>query len=88
MWAALVVATLLSGRFAIVATAGEAAGQTPLRYVDADADRVSSVLEDLGNVEAGHVLRVRGATPASLRAARDCGLKWPIELFRAAIARP
>ncbi|HVY38977.1 MAG TPA: caspase family protein [Polyangia bacterium] len=69
MWATLVVATLLSGRFAIVATAGEAAGQTPLQYVDADADRVSSVLEDLGNVDRGHVLRVRNATPASLRAA-------------------
>jgi hypothetical protein len=69
MWATLLVATLLSGRFAIVATAGEAAGQTPLHYVDTDADRVRSVLEDLGNVDAGHVLRVRNATPASLRAA-------------------
>ena len=68
-WASLLLATLLSGRFAIVATAGEAAGQTPLQYVDADADRVRSVLEDLGSVESGHVLRLRDATPASIRAA-------------------
>jgi len=68
-WASLLLATLLSGRFAIVATAGEAAGQTPLQYVDADADRVRSVLEDLGSVEAGHLLRLRDATPASIRAA-------------------
>jgi hypothetical protein len=69
MWASLLFALLLSGRFAVVATAGEAAGQSPLRYVDADADRVRAVLEDLGNIETNHVLRVRDATPASLRAA-------------------
>src|SRR5581483_8583372 len=69
MSASLLLPLLLAGRFAIVATAGEAAGQTSLRYVDADADRVRSVLEDLGGVDADHVLRVRNATPASMRAA-------------------
>jgi len=69
MWASLLLSLLLAGRFAIVATAGEAAGQSSLRYVDADADRVRAVLEDLGNVDARHVLRVRNATPASMRAA-------------------
>lgn len=69
MWATLLLSVLLSGRFAVVATAGEAAGQTPLRYVDADADRVVSVLSELGGIDHRHVLRVRKATPASLRAA-------------------
>ncbi len=69
MGATLVLALLLAGRFAVVATASEAAGQIPLRYVDADADRVSAVLEDLGGVDRNNVFRVRHATPASLRAA-------------------
>jgi len=71
MWAALLLSLLLSGRVAVVATAGEAAGQTPLHYVDTDADRVRAVLEDLGGVEPSHLLRVRGATSASLRAALE-----------------
>lgn len=69
MWAALLLSVLLSGRFAVVATAGEAAGQSTLRYVDADAERVRAVLGELGGLDAGRVLRVRNATPATLRAA-------------------
>jgi hypothetical protein len=69
MWASLLLSLLLSGRFAVLATAGEAAGQLPLHYVDADAERVRAVLQELGGVEASHFLRVRGATPATLRAA-------------------
>lgn len=69
MWATLLLSFLLSGRFAVVATAGEAAGQTPLRYVDADAERVLSVLGELGGIERSRVVRVRNATPSSLRAA-------------------
>jgi hypothetical protein len=75
MFAALPVLTLLtwlpvlSARFAIVATAAEAADQAPLHYVDADAERVRSVFEDVGSVDAGRFLRVSNATPESLRAA-------------------
>jgi hypothetical protein len=69
MWSALLLSFLLSGRFAVVATAGEAAGQTPLRYVDADADRVLAALGELGGIDGNRVLRVRNATPASLRGA-------------------
>jgi hypothetical protein len=69
MWVSLLLSLMLSGRFAVVATAGEAAGQTPFRYVDTDADRVSAVLEDLGSIETNRVLRVRNATPTSMRAA-------------------
>ena len=43
--------------------------QAPLRYVDADAERVRSVLEEVGSVDAGHLLRVSNATPETLRAA-------------------
>jgi hypothetical protein len=69
MWAALLFSVLLSGRFAVVATAGEAAGQTPLRYVDADAERVLGVLGEVGGIDGSRVLRVRNATPATLRTA-------------------
>lgn len=69
MWATLLLSFLLSGRFAVVATAGEAAGQTPLRYVDADAERVLGVLGELGGIDGSRVLRVRNATPATLRVA-------------------
>lgn len=69
MWTTLLLSFVLSGRFAVLATAGEAAGQTPLRYVDADAERVRAVLAELGGIDEGRVLRVRDATPASLRAA-------------------
>jgi len=69
MWGALLLSFLLSGRFAVVATAGEASGQTPLRYVDADADRVIAALDELGGIDGSRVLRVRHATPATLRAA-------------------
>ena len=61
--------SVLSARFAIVATAAEATDQAPLRYVDADAERVRSVLEEVGSVDAGHLLRVSNATPETLRAA-------------------
>ena len=69
MWASLLLSLMLSDRFAVVATAGEAAGQTPLRYVDADADRMRGVLEELGGIDSTRILRVRNATPSSMRAA-------------------
>jgi hypothetical protein len=59
MWASVVYSLLLAGRFAVIATAGEATGELPLRYVDADAERVGSVLEELGGFPADHIVRVR-----------------------------
>lgn len=67
MWLPLLVSTLIAGRFAVVATAAEAEGQAALRYVDADADRVRAVLEDLGGVDGKNVIRVPNATAATLR---------------------
>jgi len=69
MLSTLLLSLVLSGRFAVLATASEAPGQAPLRYVEADADRVAAVFEELGGLDAKNVFRVPHATVTSLREA-------------------
>ena len=56
-------------RVAIVASAGLAEGQTPLRYAERDADRMAAVLRDLGGFD--RVEQLRDPRPQALRAALD-----------------
>jgi hypothetical protein len=60
-------ALLIAGRVAIVASAGSADGQAPLRYAQRDADRVSAVLRELGGFN--RVDQLRDPSPGALRAA-------------------
>ena len=73
---------LIAGRVAIVVSAGAADGQAPLRYAERDADRVATVLRELGGFT--RVNQLRDPSPAALRdalaetealAARDPGLE-------------
>ena len=56
-------------RVAIVASAGSAEGQTPLRYAERDADRMAAVLRDLGGFD--RVEQLRDPRPQALRAALE-----------------
>lgn len=56
-------------RMAIVVSADAADGQPTLRYADRDADRIESVLRELGGFD--RVDRLRDPQPAALRAALD-----------------
>lgn len=58
---------LLAGRVALVASARVADGQATLRFAERDADRVSSVLRELGNFD--RIYQLREARPQSLREA-------------------
>jgi hypothetical protein len=58
-----------SGRLAIVASAGSADGQPPLRYADRDGDRMAAVLRELGGFD--RVERLRDPRAQTLRAALD-----------------
>jgi caspase domain-containing protein len=53
-------ALVLAGRVAIVASAGVADGQASLRYAERDADRVASVLRELGGFDRVYQLREPG----------------------------
>jgi hypothetical protein len=64
-FAAQLGSVLIAGRVAIVASAGVADGQAPLRYAQHDADRVSAVLGELGGFSRVHQLR--DPSPAALR---------------------
>jgi len=73
---------LIAGRVAIVASAGTADGQAPLRYAQRDADRVATVLTELGGFN--RVKQLRDPSPGALRdalaetealAAREPGLE-------------
>lgn len=57
--------TLIAGRVAIVASASTAAGQAGLRYAERDADRVASVLRELGAFD--RVYQLREARPQVIR---------------------
>jgi hypothetical protein len=81
-FAAQLGSLLIAGRVAIVASAGAADGQAPLRYAQRDADRVANVLHELGGFS--RVNQLRDPSPAALRdalaetealAARDPGLE-------------
>lgn len=61
--------TLMAARIAIVSSAPVAQGQPALRYADRDADRVATVLRELGGFEDVWVLKDVG--PTSLRGALD-----------------
>jgi len=63
--AAQLGSVVLAGRVAIVASAGVADGQAPLRYAQRDADRVSAVLHELGGFN--RVKQLRDPSPAALR---------------------
>jgi len=63
--AAQLGATLIAGRVAIVASASTAAGQAGLRYAERDADRVASVLRELGSFD--RVYQLREARPQVIR---------------------
>jgi len=54
-------ALVFAGRVAIVASAGVADGQASLRYAERDADRVASVLRELGGFDRIYQLREPGA---------------------------
>jgi Caspase domain len=58
---------LIAGRVAIVVSAAAADGQTPLRYAERDADRVATVLRELGGF--ARVNQLRDPSPSALRAA-------------------
>jgi hypothetical protein len=64
-FAAQLGSLLIAGRVAIVASAGVADGQAPLRYAQRDADRVSAVLRELGGFN--RVQQLRDPSPAALR---------------------
>lgn len=65
-FAAQLGSSLIAGRVAIVVSAGAADGQAPLRYAERDADRVSTVLRELGGFT-----RVQQLRDPSSRALRD-----------------
>lgn len=68
LWSSFAAAEVL--RHALIVGANQGGGNLdPLRYAELDAERVSTVLVELGNFDPAHVTVLYGPTAAELKAA-------------------